>query len=283
MRYLYVRSIVSVVLLMIFFFLGNWGILYASTIDGVAAVVDDKVIMLSDVIAKARKLGLSSNDPKELHSVLQLMVENIIVEKTCQEMGIPEPEDEEVKGVSNKTGLSLEDARMFILKERLMDIVVRSRVVVTDRMIRQYYKSHDEYKGVFSVRLAQIVINNNSTKVEKALNAIKDGVSFDKVALEYSDVLIHGGCDMGWIPVKDLSSEVKKHLGNAKKGDIVGPIKKGNYVFIFKVIDMGTKGKKTLDEVRDDIKRTLENKYRKKVFKHWLKTITDRYFVGIYI
>jgi len=282
MRYLCVKSLLLITILLVSIG-GQCSMLHAGTIDGVAAVVDDKVIMLSDVIAKARKLGLDRNEPNVLHSVLQLMVENIIVEKTCQEMGIPAPEDEEVKSVSNKTGLSIEDARIFIMKERLMNIVVRSRVVVTDRMIKDYYRSHDEYKGSFSVRLAQIVIKNDETKIKSVLDAIRQGEPFDKVALEYSDVLIHGGCDMGWIPVKDLSSEVKEALGHAKKGEVVGPVRKGEYVFIFKLLDVGTKGNKTFVEAKDDIKHILEDRYRKKVFKHWLKTISDKYFVGIYI
>ncbi|HVN72062.1 MAG TPA: peptidylprolyl isomerase, partial [Desulfomonilia bacterium] len=179
--------------------------------------------------------------------------------------------------------IDVASAQSLIKKTTLMDLMVKSRVVVTETMIRDYYDSHKEYAGTESLHLKQILIKNDPGKANKALEEIKHGLPFDEAAKTYSDMLIGGNADIGWIQIADLAPEVRKMLEPAKPGDLVGPINLNENSLIYQVLERGISGGKPIDEVKVDIVETLQDKYRQEAFDHWLKMIMGDHYIGIYM
>jgi parvulin-like peptidyl-prolyl isomerase len=255
----------------------------AKMIDGIVAVVDNKIIMDSDLQKKMVELGAPANSKVAERQVLELMVEDLVIEKIYKSLGLPPVKDSDALRISEQSKVGIQTAKSYIMKSTLMDMMVRSRVVITENMIRGYYDSHAEYQGKESVRLKQIVIKDDQARLEKVMEELKAGTLFDDAAKTYSDILAPGGADIGWIAVEDLADEVMGRIVTAKPGDTVGPVGIQGGNALYQVVEKRFVGKKQFDEVKDEIKTTLEKKYQQEAFNYWLRKMMTQYFIGIYI
>lgn len=255
----------------------------AEMIDGIAAVVEDTVIMYSDVIKKMKDLGAEQFDRASVRQVLQMMVEDAVVEKVYRRLGLPPVEKAQVERVSREMAVDTSSARSFIMKSNLMELMVKSRVVITETMIREFYENSGQYRGVESVHLRQILVEKDEDKASRAVEALGSGRPFEDVALEFSDVLLNGSPDIGWVAVDHLAPEVRKAVDAAREGGVAGPVRVDGRILIYQVVERGLKGEKTLDEVRGEIVETLEAKYRDEAFRHWIESVQAQYYVGIYL
>jgi hypothetical protein len=261
-----------------------WGQARAELIDGIVAVVDSSIIMDSDLHKKMAELGAPDDSARTQKQVLELMVEDIVIKKIYDSLGLPPVNDAEAKKFAESQKIPLESSKNYIMKGTLMDLMVRSRVVITDKMIKDYYESHDEYLGKESVRLCQILISGDDTKVNKASDELKSGRPFEEVAKQYSDILASGKSDIGWTPIEDLSDNIRGRISDAKAGDVIGPVSvSGGGQAIYQIVAKGITGSKSLKEVRGEITETLVKKYQEEAFNHWLHKMMSEYFIGIYI
>jgi parvulin-like peptidyl-prolyl isomerase len=252
-------------------------------IDGIVAVVDDKVIMHSDLVKKMQELGAKDYDSSAARQVLQLMVEDVIVDKIYRSMGMPRIEPGHAEEVAKGMNVDILSAQSLIKRNSLMEMMVKSRIVVTESMIKDYYDSHKAYAGSESLHLKQILIKKDAEKANKALEDLHRSSPFDEVAKAYSDIMVGDNPDIGWIAVDDLANEARSSLTSAKPGDIVGPITLGENILIYQIIERGVSGGKPIDEARDEIVETLQEKFRNEAFEHWLKMIMGDHYIGIYI
>ena len=219
-------------------------------IDGIVAVVDDKVIMHSDLVKKMQELGAQEHDSSAARQVLQLMVEDVIVDKVYRGMGLPKIEPSHAEEVAKAMNVDILSAQFLIKRNSLMELMVKSRIVVTESMIKDYYDSHKAYAGSESLHLKQILIKNDPGKATKALEDIHRASPFEEVAKAYSDLTAGDNPDIGWIAIKDLANDARSSLTAGKPGDIVGPITLGENILIYQIIERGVSGGKTIDEAR---------------------------------
>jgi parvulin-like peptidyl-prolyl isomerase len=256
---------------------------HAEMIDGIVAVVDDKVIMHSDLVKKMHDLGAKEYDASTASQVLQLMVEDAIVDKVYRSLGLPQVELARAEDAAKSMNIDVASAQSVIKKSTLMELMVKSRVVVTETMVQDYYESHKEYSGADSLHLKQILIKNDPVKADKAIADIKSGRPFDEAAKDYAEKTAGNNPDIGWIRIDELASEARNVLEPAKPGDIVGPISLGENILIYQVLERGVSGTKPIAEVRSEIVEMLQTKHQQEAFDHWLKMIMADHFVGIYM
>lgn len=256
---------------------------HAEMIDGIVAVVDDKVIMHSDLMKKMHDLGAKDYDASTATQVLQLMVEDAIVDKVYRSLGLPQVELARAEDAAKSMNIDVASAQSMIKKSTLMDLMVKSRVVVTETMVQDYYDSHKEYSGADSLHLKQILMKNDPVKADKAIADIRSGRPFDEAAKDYAEKTAGSNPDIGWIRIDELASEARHVLEPAKPGDIVGPISLGENILIYQVLERGVSDAKPIDEVRNEIVEMLLTKHQKEAFDHWLKMIMADHFVGIYM
>jgi parvulin-like peptidyl-prolyl isomerase len=255
----------------------------ADTIDGIVAVVDKNLIMRSDLNRRLLEIGINPNNELMSRKILELMIEEIIIEKTYSKYGLTPLNPEQVTQVAAENKVGYNTARIMMMRKTLMDMMVSQRVVVTPQMIRDYYDHNPEFAGSLSLDLKQIAIKDDKDKAEKAMKEIKAGRAFDDVAADYSDMLTDGKCDIGLVTLDQLDPAAAKLLEDAKEGDVVGPVQIKEYWCIFKVTGTKVTGAKDFDEVRDKISSSLEEKLREDAFEHWLKQIMGEYYIGIYM
>ncbi len=255
----------------------------AEVVEGIVAVVDDNIIMVTDLEQRIRELSLDPEDKTVARQVLRLMVEDMIVQKTYSSMGYPAPDPGYVAAFSEQTQLSMRDSEVMVMRRTLMDAMVSSRVVVTDKMIADYYSKDPRYAGKESVHLKQIAVKDDKVKSEQVIKRLKAGDDFDQIASDLSDVLFEGKNDIGWIAVDNLKSETRAAVAKAEAGEVVGPLSVSGYDFFFKVVERGTHGGANFDKVRYDIENELGEHYRKEAFEHWLNKIMSGHYIGVYL
>jgi parvulin-like peptidyl-prolyl isomerase len=198
-------------------------------------------------------------------------------------MGLPRIEPGHAEEVAKGMNVDIVSAQSMIKRNSLMEMMVKSRIVVTESMIKDYYDSHKAYAGAESLHLKQILIKKDAVKADKALEDLHKAVPFEEVAKSYSDLTAGNNPDIGWIAIKDLASEASSSLTAGKPGDIVGPITLGENILIYQIIERGVSGGKSIDEARDEIVETLQEKFRNEAFEHWLKMIMGDHYIGIYV
>jgi parvulin-like peptidyl-prolyl isomerase len=252
-------------------------------LDGIVAVVDDKVIMHSDLVKKMQALGAQEYDPSAARQVLQIMVEDVIVDKIYRSMGMPRIELKQAEEVAKGMKIDVVSAQSIIKRNSLMEMMVKSRIVVTESMIKDYYDSHKAYAGSESLHLKQILIKKDVQKANQAFEDLRKAVPFEEVAKAYSDLTLSDNPDIGWIAVDDLANEARSSLAAGKPLDIVGPITLGENILIYQIIERGVSGGKPIDEAREEIVEILHDKFRTEAFEHWLKMIMGDHYIGLYL
>lgn len=272
------------IIALVFALVVSWGgAALADTIEGIVAVVDDRLIMRSDLNARMEALGLDPDDHALALKVLDVMVEDIVVTKTYQKFGLPPLDQVQISAVASQNKTDLESAQGALMRKFLTDMMVSSRVVVTPQMVKGYYDATPLYSGRLSVHLKQIAMQGDLARADVPMSAIKAGKPFDEVAQAHSDILTGGSPDIGWVAVEDLDPAARTVVEKAKPGDIVGPVRIKDYACIFQVVAQEFRGKQDLEEVRAEITEKLENQIRAEAFEHWLKQTISEHFIGIYL
>jgi parvulin-like peptidyl-prolyl isomerase len=164
-----------------------------------------------------------------------------------------------------------ETVRADLLSDRAWASIVEG-VRVTDEETRRYYAAHEQEIIVGEeVRLRMIAVNDPAA-AEEALQALRRGAQFHRVARQRSlGLRAAQGGDTGWVDARTLSPALAKAIPLLKAGDVAGPLENGPGAFLV----VGLEGRRplwarTLAEARPQIERTLLAERQQDVFRAWL-------------
>jgi len=196
--------------------------------------------------------------------------------------------DETLKASLEQGGLTLDDYKERlseqILITKLVNQQVKSKVVVSDEEVENFYNRHkDEFVMDESYKLRQIFFRmpeSNDMKKdleEKAIDIaekIKKGEDFSRLAREYSeDPSGKLGGDLGYIQKKFMAKEFIDALSVMDIGDISMPFWTDHGLHIIKLEDK--KYARTEQGLKEEIKnRLFEEKFRKS-YENWLKDLRN--------
>ena len=204
----------------------------AEIVERILAVVNDDVITLIELNSslkpyteKIRSLGYPSEKEQQLlFNVRKDMLDRLINQKIeDQEIKRSKVEisegqidqtieriketnyltDEQLRAALARDGLTMEEYRKKIksqvLRERLVTLKVKSKIVITKEDVKAYYEKHiDEYGGKQKYHLRNIIIKvplfSDSEKklgikarMDEILEKLKAGESFEVLAAKYSE------------------------------------------------------------------------------------------------
>lgn len=296
-------------------------------VDRIVAIVNDDIISLYELNQafkpyrdKIRAMGYSlENERKMLFQVREELLNQLVSQKlTDQEIArlqitVDEAEVdaaiERFKQISYKTdetlreslkldGLTMEDYRREIknqlLRNRLMTIEVKSRIVITQEEIRQYYEKHAEaFAGTRSYHLRNIIMRvpEGASEDEKAavrrrmeavLDKLMQGRPFDDLARVYSESsLAAEGGDLGFFRLDEIAPQLREALKDLKAGQHTGVIDTEQGYQVFWVEEIRHAAGKSLAEAAPEIEEKLYNEIVNDKFQAWLKKLREQSHIKI--
>ena len=300
---------------------------YAELVDRIVAIVNDDVITLSELDEAlepyARQIREAYYSPQTKREMLfklrQDMLNKMIDEKlTYQEterlhVSVDDRDvdqhieqiksehfltEEELRKSLAAEGYTLEEYRERIkeqmLRMRLINIEVKSKIAVTEKDIREYYEEHTEdYRGTQKYHLRTILIrvppfagaDQEKAALEQVESIVKDlktGAAFDELAKQYSqDGTAESGGDLGLFTLDELSAEFQETVKQMAEGQISPVIQTSNGYQVLMLQEIKKIPGKTLKEARIEIHERLYRDLVEEKYKAWLAALRDRSYVKI--
>ncbi len=157
-----------------------------------------------------------------------------------------------------------------------------STVAVSQAEIERYYNKHKDSFSVPEMVKAKQIELSSVDAAQQALNELKNGQSFSKVAQTRSIApgAANGG-DMGYLSASDLPKELAGILFTLPVGKISGIIKTQFGYQIFLVENKIPAHNQSMREARNDIITILRNDKTNEEFAGWLKTLREQENVTI--
>ncbi len=300
----------------------------ADIVDKIIAVVNEDVITFSGFNAafEPYRKNIEENykgDDKETvlkqarEAFLQRLIDNLLIEQEAKKIGGGiVVKDEEVMGVIKdilardkstmddflkklaREGNSLEsvkkDIRNQIMRMRLLRREIKSKIVVSDEEIGEYYnKNRQNYEGKEAVRIKQILLLL-PPKANKAMQMklrdqannlrkqVKNGESFESLAVKYSQgPEAKQGGDIGFIERGVIIPEVEAIAFSLPLGQVSEVIKSSLGFHIVMVVDKRGAGLKPIAAVREEIKAKIEDEKLDKRYEEWITSIRKKSYIEI--
>ncbi len=296
-------------------------------VDRVVAVVNNEIITLYELnrafapyVTKIKSLGYPQEKERQtlfqvrkdlLNQLIDSMLANQQVRR--EKISVSENEinnaierfkesrqltDEQVRQGLESQGMTMEEYRKEIeeqiLRSKLVNLEVKSKIVITQDDIKAYYESHREkyaQKKKYYLWNMYIKLASNSTSLERSdarnemeaiLAKLKQGRSFvslvDETKKSSSAVQ---GTDLGSYSLKELSEQLRQVVENMKAGDFSDVLETnfGYQILYVQKIEgaRATPFEEVQSEIREILyKETVDNKYQE-----WLEELRARSHIRI--
>jgi peptidyl-prolyl cis-trans isomerase SurA len=299
--------------------------LQAESVDRIVAVVNEDIIILSELNAAFEPYRKRIEDTykgaerdtalaESRKAFLNRLIDASLIEQEARKNGISVKDEEVTAAIKDmadrrnvalddlakelaKEGLSLsaykKDVREQMVRMRLLRREIKSRLMVTDQEIGEYYRLHrSDYEGREAVRIQQILLalpkgagGEAREKMRKAAEEIsgrlKSGEPFELLAASISSGPAAGGGDLGFIERGMVLPEVEKAAFALDKGAVSGVIESPAGFHIIRALDKRGGGLKPIEEVREEIQGRIEEQKMMKKFDEWLAALRKKSLIEI--
>lgn len=285
-------------------------------INGIAVIVNDKVITMKDVYESTReeedflfrrygnqRAVLEENIKKLRADRVEELVEHQLVLNEFLSLGHPLPDsyvdnriNEEIKRAGGRLtltktlqakGLTFESFRKRIRERIIVQLMWNAKVppdpVISPSRIEAYYLDHrDKFLLEDRVKLRMIVFTNAASMgvAKEIAQKIDEGASFTEMAKVYSQGSgASSGGDMGWVERKALREELSNAAFKLRPGSRSEPIQLGNNIFLMWVEQSELAHVRSLSEVRQEIEETLKSEETTRLRKQFVDRLRKKSFI----
>lgn len=296
-------------------------------VDRVVAVVNDEIITLSELNAEAEptfakireqvppeKISLTISQARK--EILSAMIDNKLVTQRAAKRKIEVTEEEIDAAIDNilqennatreqflnqlaAMGTTEENYRKTlksqILRSKLISYEIRSKLVVTNEQIEEYYKRMNSPENtpegyhILQIGLSWGENGSSSSRQEarKKAGQLRDmvvaGENFKELASDYSDLPsgVDGG-DIGVFRKDELAGYMWEAIKELRPGEVSKVIETPSGFQFFKLLAArvgDVVAQAPLDSVRDEIRASLYDEQMKERFDNWLKQLRDHSYV----
>jgi peptidyl-prolyl cis-trans isomerase SurA len=298
----------------------------ARVVEKIAAVVGDSVILGSEIEEKAAPLLSEVTRMPEAgkraaraaalrREVLERLIDDELILQQATELKLTVTseqvdasideikrqnniDDNQLRDALRAQGMSMaayrSDLKKQLLRFRVINIAVGSRVTISDEDVKSYYDRHMKSGASVQVRASHIfisipdnadaaVIAEKQEQAKKLLDRALAGEDFGKLARESSDdpaTRAEGG-DLGYFGKDMLPKAIEEMVFAMKTGEIRGPVRADRGFHVIKLVDRKTKDPKPLDDVKDDVRMQLRQKEMERQTKSYLAELRKKTLVDI--
>jgi peptidyl-prolyl cis-trans isomerase SurA len=298
---------------------------HARVVEKIAALVGDDLILQSEVEDRATPLladiaSIANPSEREARAnairreALERLIDDQLLAQQATELKLTVSNDEIDRAIGQikhdyglndtqladelrKQGLGMAAYRLNtkreILKYRVLNIAVGSKINVGDSEVQSYYDRHMKSSNV-QVRASHIFVTipedaDNATVLEREklakalLVRAQSGEDFAKLAREYSEdagTRAEGG-DLGFIGRDILPKPIEELVFSMRVGDIKGPVRADKGFHVIRLVDKRAKDAKPFAEVQDDIRIRLRQREMERQTKTYLGELRKKVLVDI--
>jgi peptidyl-prolyl cis-trans isomerase SurA len=280
--------------------------------DGIVAIVNSDLIMLSEIkreLASERERiqkdyhgdALARRLKTVEYAALNSMIERRLQlqEAKTRSVTVTDQEVQQAIRQMKQQGESLDEANLADIKRireqltllKIVDRDVRSGVMVADSDLKRYFQEHrDRFALSEEYTLSQILIKPRSPddtadareKIREAMALLKQGESFDDVALRFSDGpnASHGG-HLGLVRQGELLPEIERTVATLVPGGISDVIETSEGFHIMRLQDKTPKQFRPFEQVRNEIQALVFQQKSEDVFQTWLANLKNKAYIEI--
>ena len=300
---------------------------FAEVVDRIVAIVNDEVISLYELNQATQpyiEQVRNSRYPEDVERQLMFEVRGKILNEMINEkladqelkrqnISVSDKEvdnaierikesraitDEELRKALATQGMTYEEYRkqtkQQILRAKLVNREVRSKIVITDQDIKEYYDQNAEeyaYEKKYHLRNFYIRLSSFATdadrqealrKMETVQAELKAGKPIDELIKSplQPDALVESD-DMGLFKLDDLSPQLKETIRNMKPGDSTPVIEAPFGYQLLLVEEVVDTAGKTQAEAAAEIEDKLFNQIVDQKYQSWLQDLKDRAHIKI--
>jgi peptidyl-prolyl cis-trans isomerase SurA len=296
-------------------------------VDRIVAVVNDDIITLSELnermrpyVTRVRAMGYTAAQEQQMlfkirEDILKQIIEQRLTDQQVKKDGITVGDaevdaaierikqaqtltDEELRKNLAAEGVTLNEYRRKmkeqLLRTRVLDYEVKSKIVVTEEDIKAYYDSHPaEFGGDRFYHLRNIILRLPEFAGEKKRKAVRDrmeaisaelaaGASFAEMARRYSESsLAADGGYLGRFKLKDLAPKIAAAVKETPAGGYTPVIDTDQGFQILYVERIEDVPPKSLKSVSKEIEEKLYKKMLDDKFNDWLEELRSRSHIKI--
>jgi len=244
-------------------------------------LVDEKI---AEIAAKRSKVELDEKDVDQF-------LNNIKIEQNLTE--------KELESALMMEGLTLDDykqkLRQQILKRKLIDYEVRSKIVITKEDVIKYYDENPKkYGGEQAFEIWHITISSDQYSEEEKDIVLKKLDNIRDIAIQnnnFTDVFSNADSyveqynvlsgNLGYFKMDDLSDSIKSVIKTFDKGDISSPLITSRGIQLFYISDKKITDKIQFSDAEPEIRRLLYNKEVEKRFEKWIEDLKENMHITI--
>lgn len=299
----------------------------AKVLDRIVAVVNEDIILLSELnqrmkpyIQKIQQQGYDTDQERELtFKVREDMLNRLVDEKlTDQEIKrndiqVDEAQldaaierikttnyftDEDLQGYLKQENITMQEYRdqikEQIMRSRLVNYQVKSKIVITEKDILDYYDDHPELYGGkkrfhlknILLRVPELATTDEKQSVRKRIEGIRqriaNGESFSDLARSESEgpAAANGG-DIGDFEVSSLSPQILDALEGLSPGDTTAVLDTDLGFQLFYLDAITRDEGKSFESVKDEIHQRLYQEEVDKKFLSWLEELRGRSHIKV--
>jgi peptidyl-prolyl cis-trans isomerase SurA len=280
--------------------------------DRIVAIVNSDLIMWSEIkreLAPEQERIQRQYQGEELarrlktaeSMALTAMIERRLQLQEAKARGI-EVSDQEVKQavqqlkqqgekIDENDPTSSKGVRDQLILLRVVDREVHSGVMAAEPELKRYYQEHrDRFALPEEYTLSQILIKPRSPdetadakeKILEVLALLKQGESFEDLALRYSDGLnASRGGRLGLVRQGELLAGIERGVAKLVPGGISDMIETPEGFHIFRLEDKKPKQFRPYEEVRQEIQALVLQQKSEDLFQAWLADLKNKAYIEI--
>lgn len=299
----------------------------AEVLDRIVAVVNEDIILLSELkermepyAQRIRKQGFDLDKERQMlfkvhEEMLNRLVEEKLTDQEIQRNDIKVDEaeiDGTIERIKAANSFTDEDLRRFleqdkmtmeqyreqireqVLRTRLVNYQVKSKIVITEEEIRAYYDSHPEiYGGKVRYRLRNILMRASNfsgdagkqsvqEQMQQIRSRVEAGESFADLARRFSQgPAADDGGNIGEFAEETLSPQIRAALDGLDPGQTSAILDTDQGLQLFYVEAINPVDAKPLESVREEIHQKLFTEVVDKKFDSWLENLRSQSHIKI--
>ncbi len=298
----------------------------AEIIDRIVAIVNDDIITLSELEQadapyreKIKNMNyLNEKEREMLFKVRQDILKRLIDDKlTDQEVKrsqitVSENEvnaaierikeanfltDEQLREGIKAQGITMLEYRQTmkdqILRRRLVNLEVKSKVVITDEDIKAYYEKHKDgldtnrkyHLWNITMRVPPLATKDQIQAIYRQMEDVRSkflhGEAFNELVKSYEPYRLVDGGDLGTFPYSGLAPKLQKAIEDLHSGDITQVIETDTGFQLFYIQSIENLSEKPITEVSSEIEEKLYNEIVNRKFEAWVDELRSRSHIKI--